>query len=52
MIVHHGHARFSVAGHDRGGRVVHRMLLDHPDAVVKALVLDVVLTLTMYDNTD
>ena len=27
-----GHARFAVAGHDRGGRVAHRMALDHPDA--------------------
>jgi haloacetate dehalogenase len=25
-----GHTRFSVAGHDRGGRVAHRMCLDYP----------------------
>ncbi len=28
-----GFARFAVAGHDRGGRVAHRMALDHPHAV-------------------
>ena len=46
-----GHASFMVAGHDRGGRVVHRLCLDHPDAVQKAAVLDVAPTLTMYDDT-
>ena len=46
-----GHPSFMVAGHDRGGRVVHRMCLDHPDAVQKAAVLDVAPTLTMYDDT-
>ena len=28
-----GHARFAVAGHDRGGRVAYRMALDHPDRI-------------------
>ena len=46
-----GHTQFMVAGHDRGGRVVHRMMLDHPDAVQKGAVLDVAPTLTMYDDT-
>src|SRR5512147_3279431 len=26
-----GHPRFFLAGHDRGGRVAHRLCLDHPD---------------------
>src|SRR5262245_61503605 len=26
-----GHARFMVAGHDRGGRVAYRLALDHPE---------------------
>jgi haloacetate dehalogenase len=30
-----GHKQFMVAGHDRGGRVVHRMMLDHPNIVTK-----------------
>jgi haloacetate dehalogenase len=28
-----GFPRFSIAGHDRGGRVAYRMALDHPDRV-------------------
>ena len=47
-----GHDRFMVAGHDRGGRVVHRMCLDHPDRVAKAAVLDIVPTLTLFRATD
>lgn len=39
-----GHDRFFVAGHDRGGRVAYRMALDHPDAVRKLAVLDIVPT--------
>ncbi len=46
-----GHNRFMVAGHDRGGRVVHRMLLNAPDVVTKAAVLDIAPTLMMYDDT-
>lgn len=47
-----GHARFFLAGHDRGGRVAHRLALDHPDAVRRLAVLDIVPTLDMYDATD
>ena len=43
---------FMAAGHDRGGRVLHRMCLDHPDVVRKAAVLDIAPTLTMYDDTN
>jgi haloacetate dehalogenase len=39
-----GHERFCVAGHDRGGRVAYRMALDHPDAVARLAVLDIVPT--------
>jgi haloacetate dehalogenase len=46
-----GHKRFMVAGHDRGGRVAHRLCLDHPDAVEKVAVLDIAPTLTMYNDT-
>jgi len=48
---HLGHTRFMVAGHDRGGRVAHRLCLDHPDAVQKAAFLDIAPTLTMYNDT-
>lgn len=47
-----GHERFLVAGHDRGGRVAHRLALDHPGAVRKLCVLDIVPTLAMYERTD
>jgi haloacetate dehalogenase len=47
-----GHERFMVAGHDRGGRVTHRMCLDHPAAVTKAAVLDIVPTRTFFEATN
>ena len=47
-----GHERFGVAGHDRGARVARRMALDHPGAVERAAVLDIVPTLTLLDGTD
>jgi haloacetate dehalogenase len=47
-----GHDRFRLAGHDRGGRVAHRLALDHPDAVERLAVLDICPTATMYAATD
>lgn len=47
-----GHERFFVAGHDRGGRVAHRMALDAPEAIARIAVLDIAPTLTMYARTD
>ncbi|MFC7405601.1 alpha/beta fold hydrolase [Georgenia alba] len=52
LMRHLGHERFAVVGHDRGGRVAHRMVLDHPDAVTRLAVLDIAPTLTMYERTD
>jgi haloacetate dehalogenase len=46
------HPRFAVAGHDRGGRVAHRMALDHPEAVSHIAVLDIAPTATMYALTN
>jgi haloacetate dehalogenase len=43
-----GFHRFAVVGHDRGGRVAHRMALDHPDAVSRLAVLDIVPTHKLY----
>lgn len=43
-----GFERFAVAGHDRGGRVAHRMCLDHPERVTRAAVLDIVPTRTVF----
>ncbi len=47
-----GHARFAVVGHDRGGRVAHRMALDHPQAVTRLALFDIAPTATMYARTD
>jgi haloacetate dehalogenase len=47
-----GHPRFRLAGHDRGGRVAHRLCLDHPDVVEQVAVLDISPTRTMYAGTD
>ncbi len=47
-----GFDRFSVCGHDRGGRVAHRMALDRPDAVERLMLLDISPTKTMYERTD
>ena len=47
-----GHDRFCVAGHDRGGRVAHRLALDHRDRVAAVCVLDIAPTLDMYEATD
>jgi len=45
-----GFERFLVAGHDRGGRVAHRMALDHGAQVEKVAFLDIVPTLHMLSN--
>jgi len=47
-----GFAEFYLAGHDRGGRVAHRLTLDHPDQVRRLAVLDIAPTLAMYRQTD
>ncbi|MFD8075986.1 alpha/beta fold hydrolase [Streptomyces sp. NPDC059718] len=44
-----GHDRFALAGHDRGALVAFRAGLDHPDAVSRLAVLDVLPTLDMWD---
>jgi len=45
-------ASFHLCGHDRGGRVAHRLALDHAPRVRKLCVLDIAPTLDMYDATD
>jgi haloacetate dehalogenase len=47
-----GFDRFSVAGHDRGGRVAYRLALDHPSRVERLAVLDVLPNSTMWDHAD
>ncbi len=50
MMKHFGHDRFPVIGHDRGGRVGHRLALDHPDRVTRLAVLDIVPTHYLYTH--
>jgi haloacetate dehalogenase len=45
-----GHERFFVAGHDRGGRVGYRLALDHPSAVLKLAVLDIIPTSEAFER--
>lgn len=45
-----GFDSFAVVGHDRGGRVAHRMALDHPGLVTRLAVLDIVPTHTVFSN--
>ena len=52
LMRHLGFERFMVAGHDRGGRVAHRMALDHPDAIAKLAVLDIVPTRVVFATAD
>ncbi|MCH8112362.1 MAG: alpha/beta hydrolase [Proteobacteria bacterium] len=52
VMAHLGFERFAVAGHDRGGRVAHRMALDHPERVSRFAVLDIVPTRKMYTETN
>jgi haloacetate dehalogenase len=47
-----GFERFQVVGHDRGGRVAHRMAIDHSTRVIRLTVLDIVPTLTTFENVD
>lgn len=47
-----GFPRFSVAGHDRGGRVAYRLALDHPHRVERLAVLDVLPTGTVWERAD
>jgi len=46
-----GFETFFVAGHDRGGRVAHRMALDHPRRVTRMAVLDIVPTHRLYADS-
>jgi haloacetate dehalogenase len=50
VMKHFGFNSFPVVGHDRGGRVAHRMALDHPDKVTKVAVLDIVPTHYLYTH--
>src|SRR5687767_15347927 len=50
VMKHFGFDSFPVVGQDRGGRVAHRMALDHADKVTKIAVLDIVPTYYLYTH--
>jgi haloacetate dehalogenase len=47
-----GHQRFSLVGHDRGARVAHRLVLDHPRKVERVALLDIIPTIEHFERTD
>ena len=47
-----GHQSFAVMGHDRGGRVAHRLARDYAERVTRLAVLDIAPTANMYQTTD
>jgi haloacetate dehalogenase len=47
-----GHDRFAVAGHDRGARISYRLALDHPGAVTRLAVMDILPTAEMWGRAN
>ncbi|WP_420993989.1 alpha/beta fold hydrolase [Cupriavidus sp. 30B13] len=46
-----GFGSFALCAHDRGARVAHRLCMDHPGRVTRAMLLDIAPTLAMYERT-
>lgn len=47
-----GHATFRVMGHDRGARVAYRMALDHPAAIRRVIIIEIIPTSDMWEAFD
>ncbi|KFY15289.1 hypothetical protein V492_02106 [Pseudogymnoascus sp. VKM F-4246] len=47
-----GHDKYYICAHDRGARVAHKLCVDFPTLVIKAIFLDISPTLLMYSKTD
>ena len=47
-----GHETFQLAGHDRGGRVAHRLAVDHAPRVRKLALLDIIPTFDVFAEVD
>ena len=52
VMEHLGFLKFAVVGHDRGGRVAHRMALDHSDRITRLAILDIVPTYKCYQTVN
>jgi haloacetate dehalogenase len=50
VMKHLGFRKFALVGHDRGGRAAHRLALDHPEALTKLVILDIVPTYLLYQD--
>jgi haloacetate dehalogenase len=49
---HLGFRKFALAGHDRGGRVAYRLVLDHPGRVTRLCAIDIIPTLDVWEEMD
>ena len=47
-----GHTQYNVCGHDRGARVTHALCVIAPTEVRRAMIMDIVPTLSVYEATD
>lgn len=47
-----GFTKYHIVGHDRGARVCHRLMLDHPKKVLTCTMMDILPTYDMYKNTN
>jgi haloacetate dehalogenase len=52
LMDHLGFKKFYLVGHDRGGRVSHRLGIDYPNLPIKMMLLDISPTLTMYQQAN
>ncbi|MDB5464534.1 MAG: Alpha/beta hydrolase, partial [Phenylobacterium sp.] len=52
LMQHFGFGRFDLAGHDRGGRVGYRLALDHPEAIRRLSILDIIPTGEVWARAD
>ncbi len=52
LMAEFGFERFQLGAHDRGGRVAHRLALDHADRVERLALLDIVPTRTLFEATN
>lgn len=46
-----GFNKFHIISHDRGSRVAHRLILDHPENILTCTFMDILPTDDMYDKT-
>lgn len=47
-----GFSKFHLAGHDRGARVCHRLIMDYPEKVKTCTLMDILPTYDMYRDTN